>query len=288
MNNIINILKSYPLLILTIIASIILAIVFGIETGKDSSNKSVPMLEKTTPIVTTTEITVVTTTSPAMTDGSGNTVTTTTVSTEATTEPTAFTFTEVDDDYFSDALFIGNSRTVGLALYGSMPDDVTFYATEGMNIYDLPTSSAQIPPNSGPKVSYESLLNTEKFGKVYIMLGINDLGTGTSQSFAEYYKGIIDEIHAAQPDAIIYIQSIINISAARHAQGDIISNDNINEKNALLEKLANNEYIFYLDVNEPLRDENGFLNADYTSDGIHLGGGSLSLWEDYLYTHAIV
>lgn len=288
MNNIINILKSYPIFILTVIASVILAIVFGVDTGNDSSNKPAPTLETTTFTVATTETTVTTTTAPAMTDESGNTVITTTVSTEVATEPETFTFTKVDDDYFSDALFIGNSRTVGLALYGSMPDDVTFYATEGMNIYDLPTSSAQIPPNSGPKVSYKSLLSTEKFGKVYIMLGINDLGTGTSQSFADYYKGIIDEIHAAQPDAIIYIQSIINISAARHAQGDIISNDNINEKNALLEKLANNEYIFYLDVNEPLRDENGFLNADYTSDGIHLGGGSLSLWEDYLYTHAIV
>lgn len=288
MNNIINILKSYPLLILTVIASIILAIVFGMDISKDPSNKPAPTLETTTFTATTTKTIVTTTTAPAMTDESGNTVTTTTVSTEAATKSETLTFTEVDDDYFSDALFIGNSRTVGLALYGSMPDDVTFYATEGMNIYDLPTSSAQIPPNSGPKVSYKSLLSTEKFGKIYIMLGINDLGTGTSQSFADYYKGIVDEIHAAQPDAIIYIQSIINISAARNAQGDIISNDNINEKNALLEKLANNEYIFYLDVNEPLRDENGFLNADYTSDGIHLGGGSLSLWENYLYTHAIV
>ncbi len=288
MSNIFNILKSYPLLVSTVIASVILAIVFGVQAGKDSSNEPFSALETPPPAITTTATTAVTTTAPIATDEAGNIVTITTVSTETATEPEALTFTEVDDDYFSDALFIGNSRTVGLALYGSMPDDVTFYATEGMNIYDLTSSSAQIPPNSGPKVSYESLLSTEKFGKVYIMLGINDLGTGTSQSFAEYYKGIIDRIHAAQPDAIIYIQSIINISAARHAQGDLISNDNINEKNALLKELANNEYIFYLDVNEPLRDANGFLNSEYTSDGIHLGGGSLSLWEDYLYTHAIV
>ena len=120
------------------------------------------------------------------------------------------------------------------------------------------------------------------------MLGINDLGTGTSESFAEYYKSVVDQIHEMQPDAIIYIQSIINITADRDAQGDVITNDNINEKNALIQQLANNDYIYYLDINEVLVDEHGFLNSDYTSDGIHLGGGSLSLWEDYLYSHAIV
>ncbi len=268
MTKIINILKSYPLLISIAAVSVVLMFSFGLQLGGNNEDEG--------------NIPVSTSTSATTASQSAESIVTTVV------PPAQLEFTSVDDSYFSDALFIGNSRTVGLALYGSMPDDTTFYATEGMNIYDLTTSTAQVPPNSGPSTSYNELINGNQFSKIYIMLGINDLGTGTSQSFAEYYKGIIDQIHSAQPDAIIYVQSIINISAERHAQGDLISNDNINEKNALLKELANDDYIFYLDVNEPLRDANGFLNSDYTSDGIHLGGGSLSLWEDYLYTHAIV
>lgn len=307
-SSILSAMRSYILLTGVAIASVILIIVFLVQ--KDGTDAKEPAGEISMSAGVSEEIH-----QPATfaTDNSGNkTIQTTAVSaaadpsvstdisqgtdesgvtSEMTTEADVnqgAAFTTVDDSYFSDALFIGNSRTVGLSLYGSMPEDTTFYATVGMNIYDLLDSSAQVPPEEGPEQSFASLLGSKQFGKVYIMLGINDLGTGTSESFAEYYKGVIDHIHAAQPNAIIYIQSIINISAERDAQGDVISNANINEKNALLRQLANNDYIYYLDINEVLIDSNGFLNADYTSDGIHLGGGSLSIWEDYLYSHAIV
>lgn len=302
-SSIISALKSYILLTGVIAASIVLIIVFLIQ--KNGSNEKNPAGEVSLSSEISEEAHQPTT---FATDSSGSKITQTTtvtesaasvsgtdasgeetfVLTEETTENKEMSFTTVDDSYFSDALFIGNSRTVGLSLFGSMPSDTTFYATVGMNIYDLLDSTAQVPPEEGPEQSFESLISGRQFGKIYIMLGINDLATGTSESFAEYYKGVIDHIHAAQPNAIIYIQSIINISAERDAQGDAISNSNINEKNALLSQLANNDYIFYLNINEVLIDSNGYLNADYTSDGIHLGGGSLSLWEDYLYSHAVV
>ncbi|MDE6020236.1 MAG: hypothetical protein K2H01_04450 [Ruminococcus sp.] len=304
MNSIISTLKSYTLLVGVIAASVVLIIVFLFqkENDKTSIKPSGEMSISTNQA--TEEIH-----QPATfaTDSSGNKITqTSTISnqsdipletdiTQSISEPTDTAnnsaspqFKTVEDDYFYDSLFIGNSRTVGLSLFGSMPKEATFYATVGMNIYDLMTSTAQVPPEEGPEQSFESVLSSKQYGKVYIMLGINDLGTGTSESFAEYYKSIIDKIHMMQPNAIIYIQSIINISAERDAQGDAISNSNINEKNALLEQIANNDYIYYLNINEVLIDSNGYLNSDYTSDGVHLGGGSLSLWENYLYSHAIV
>ena len=45
-------------------------------------------------------------------------------------------FIQVDDSYFDDAVFIGDSRTVGLHDYGGL-DHSDFFATVGMNIYDL-------------------------------------------------------------------------------------------------------------------------------------------------------
>lgn len=296
-SSVISFLKSYPLLICVIISSVILATVFAVQkhdadqgTIENSpASATIPVQEPPTFAtdangVKIEETTTVTSVPVSMENISGET-------TAVTTEPLAEQYSAsetVEDEYFHDALFIGNSRTVGLSMFGSMPDEATFYATVGMNIYDLMDSSAQIPPEEGPEQSFQSLLAEKQFGKIYIMLGINDLGTGTSESFAEYYKGIVDQIHQMQPDAVIYIQSIINISASRDAQGDAINNANINEKNALLKELANDEYIFYLDINEVLIDGNGCLNADYTSDGIHLGGSSLPIWEDYLYTHAVV
>ncbi|MGN0592890.1 MAG: GDSL-type esterase/lipase family protein [Ruminococcus sp.] len=283
--SIISKMKSCPLLISVIAASIILCIVFLLQKNENSSATIETTSSADTDVSSIqTDITAVTDASAVMTSFSDSDEAAST-----TTETIDFVqFQTVEDDYFYDALFIGNSRTVGLSMFGSMPEETTFYATVGMNIYDLMTSTAQVPPEEGSEIAFTTLLSQQQFQKIYIMLGINDLGTGTSESFAEYYKSVVDQIHEMQPDAIIYIQSIINITAERDAQGDIITNDNINEKNALIQQLANNDYIYYLDINEVLVDENGFLNSDYTSDGIHLGGGSLSLWEDYLYSHAIV
>ncbi len=276
---------AYPLTFLVIGASIILCIVFACDSTKTIDNTTI--IQTNTPITTT----ISTSNGSIATDVSGETD----IPNESGTETTMTTvlqepiFAEnVDNSYFNDALFIGNSRTVGLSLFGSMPEETTFYATVGMNIYDLLTSSAQVPPEEGPEIAFTSLLSEQSFGKIYIMLGINDLGTGTSESFTEYYRDVVEQIHQMQPNAIIYVQSIINVSAERAAQGDGIDNANINEKNALLKGLENGDYVYFLDVNEVLVDENGALNAEYTSDGIHLGGGSLPLWEDYLRAHAIV
>ena len=190
-----------------------------------------------------------------------------------------------DESYFEDALFIGNSRTVGLYLFGDMPESTDFFADVGLTIYDVMEDSIEVPPQSGSYNTLSSMLNAKQYGKIYIMFGINELGTGTSESFAEYYKSVVDQICQMQPDAIIYIQSIINVSAS--AETDVISNAGINEKNAFLEQLADNQQIFYINLNASLVDANGYLNSDYTSDGVHLGGNSLPLWKECLLTHAM-
>ena len=82
------------------------------------------------------------------------------------------TFHPVDDDYFSDAVFIGDSRTVGLHDYGGL-DDSTFYATVGMNIYNLWTE--KFCEVNGEKVTLEEALKAKQYGKVYFQIGINEM-----------------------------------------------------------------------------------------------------------------
>ena len=99
----------------------------------------------------------------------------------------------------------------------------------------------------------------------------------------------ISQIRQAQPDAIIYLQSILVVSSAKDDPSGSINNATINARNQALEALANpQDKIFYLNVNEAVMDSSGCLDASLTSDGIHLLGNSLSLWEDYLKQHAIV
>lgn len=279
-------LKQCPLLICVLLTSLLIPWEL-LKEEKEESASPTATAQITTTATETAATTAADNSTPAEAD---NTNASTFENNSTTTTTTALAdgcvaLENADESYFEDALFIGNSRTVGLYLFGDMPESTDFFADVGLTIYDVMEDSIEVPPQSGSYDTLSSMLNAKQYGKIYIMFGINELGTGTSESFAEYYKSIVDQICQMQPDAIVYIQSIINVAAS--AETDVISNTGINEKNAFLEQLADNQQIFYINLNASLVDANGYLNSDYTSDGVHLGGNSLPLWKDCLLTHAM-
>jgi len=190
---------------------------------------------------------------------------------------------QVDDEYFKTAVFIGDSRTVGLAAYSDLKDIAVFYCNTGLTV----KKALNKPIVDGKTI--EEALNDQEFEKIYINLGINEVGTGTSESFAEKYRGLIDDIRGLEPDAIIYIQSIMRVTTAKSEKKEYgITNEIIDERNAELEKLADNETVFYLDINPAMCDEEGGLNPEYTQDGVHMKAGYYNLWFDYLKENAVV
>lgn len=189
----------------------------------------------------------------------------------------------VDDNYFSDALFIGDSRTVGLAAYSELSDIAVFYCNTGLTI----KKALSKPIVDGQTI--EEALKSQNFEKVYINLGINEVGTGTADSFAEKYNGLIEDIKKLEPDAIIYIQSIMRVTSEKSKKQQYgITNEIIDERNAAIEKLADNETVFYLDINPALCDEEGGLNPEYTQDGVHMKANYYNLWAEYLKENAVV
>lgn len=201
---------------------------------------------------------------------------------------TAFTFVSVEDDYFADAVFIGDSRTVGLQEYGGLQEVSTFYAATGLSVHKLFTSKIVTVPDSKNKITVEEALSERQFAKVYLMIGINEMGTGTAESFLAKYEESVQHIRELQPDAVIYLQSIMQISQKRDAKGDSITIEGIDIRNEGIRNMADNEHIFYLDVNEAVCGEDGALIADYTNDGVHLKAQYVSLWKDYLKSHAVL
>ena len=90
-----------------------------------------------------------------------------------------------------------------------------------------------------------------------------------------------------QPDAILYIQGIMKVTTERSNQGDYITNEGIEARNEAIAELADEERIFYLDVNPVICDETGGMVEDYTFDGVHLKAQYIELWKDFLKQHAI-
>ncbi len=194
-------------------------------------------------------------------------------------------FTKVDESYFDDALFIGDSRTVGLSEYSNWKNPV-YYADVGLTVYHV--FDKEIAKVNGETMNIDQALQRQKFGKIYIMLGINELGRGTTETFAAKYSQVIGRIRELQPDAIIFIEGIMGVSKKKSDSDPIFNNKNIQERNAAIESLADNSSVYYIDVNQVIMDGSGGIPSEYTFDNVHLKAAYYSIWTNYLMEHGVI
>ena len=203
----------------------------------------------------------------------------------ATPEPTQkpLEFTTGTTDYFNDALFIGDSRTVGLSEYADL-GEATFFCDVGMNSFKLFDESVSV--EGVGTVTLEQLLESKSFGKVYILLGINELGCSTESIIAKIQE-LVDYIEQHQPQAIVFLQANMHVTESRSNSDETFNNENIDALNEEIEKLADGENIFYIDINEVFDDENGNLGSDFSGDGIHVSAMGYKDWGEWLLTKQI-
>lgn len=192
-----------------------------------------------------------------------------------------YEFTQVDESYFDDALFIGDSRTVGLRDYTDLSEHADFYCETSLTIQKILTENF---PGLG---TIEEALAGKAYGKIYIMLGINELGLGTTENFMEKYTEVVDFLCEKAPQARIFVQGIMRVTGKKHHSDAIFNNNNINARNNAIATLADNEQIFYIDVNEVVCDKEGHLNTEYTYDQLHLLGMYNDLWKQFLMSHGV-
>lgn len=194
----------------------------------------------------------------------------------------AYEFAQVDESYFDDALFIGDSRTVGLRDYTDLSEHADFYCETSLTIYKV------LEENFKGLGTIPEALAAKDYGKIYIMVGINELGQGTTENYMKKYTEVVDALRELEPGAKIFIQGVMRVSGKKSSEDAIFNNSNINARNNAVATLADNENIFYIDVNEVVCDEEGNLNADYTFDQIHLLGVYDEVWKQFLLEHGVV
>lgn len=202
-------------------------------------------------------------------------------------EPAEIVYTSVEDDYFADALFIGDSRTVGMFEYGGLEDISTFFAEKGLTIYKLLETMVKDPADPQREITIEQALSEKQYAKIYLMVGINEMGTGTPETFLEKYAEVVKRIQELQPGAILYVQGILKVTTERSDKGDYINNEGIEVRNEGLTQIVDNVTSYYLDVNPIVCDDTGGMEPSYTFDGVHLKAQYIQLWKDFLKTHVV-
>jgi lysophospholipase L1-like esterase len=193
--------------------------------------------------------------------------------------------TAVTKEYFEDAVFIGDSRTEGLKMFGG-PQNAKYYASNGLKV-DTVFTGPVVKTAAGEKMTVIEALRQTPFKKVYIMLGINELGWAYSDLFIEKYAEVIDEIKKIAPGAQIYVQSLLPVTAERSQSDEIFNNANIGGYNDLIQQMAAEKGLYYLNVAQCMADAEGNLFSDASTDGIHLKKAYCERWFDYLKLHYV-
>lgn len=189
--------------------------------------------------------------------------------------------------WFSDAVFIGDSRVAGLRLYSGITPQATFLDHTGLTIYEVKEGKVVIR-RGDKKISVLDALSAGSYGKVYIALGINELGYYDPEGFARTCGEVVDAVRERQPEARIYIQSLLPVNTEKCKASDTpyyVTNEGVASYNQVLEDHFADKDTYLLGIPGELLDDNGEIRKDYSADGVHFKKDGYVLWLNYLAEH---
>ena len=194
----------------------------------------------------------------------------------------------VDNGYFDDAAFVGDSRTDGFMLYSGIGTGKNL-TSNGLSIFAL--ADKKVLTIDGEDYTLLEALAMEEYGKVYLSLGVNELGIYRDKSFYSSYCDAIDQIRLLQPNAVIYIQGLIPVNEeqieAYNGNKYNLTNEHLRVYNDLMRQAAEEKQVVYLDLYSEFADEDGILPEDVSRDGVHLRKEPCQQWLTYLKSHTV-
>lgn len=184
------------------------------------------------------------------------------------------------EDDLSDAVFIGDSRTVGMMNSTDKPK-ATFLCAVGLNI-DTALTSADITLENGNYGTIPDALAQKQYGRVYIAFGTNEMGWPYIDTFKEHYTELVSKIVELQPDAKIYCLGILPVTASKDAEGETVNNANAETFSQAISEVAAQLGVNYLDCSAAVEDENGYLPEEASTDGVHLNSEYCLRWQNFI------
>lgn len=197
--------------------------------------------------------------------------------------PSQKAFHPVEEGYFDTALFIGDSRTEGLKLYGRL-GKADYFANAGMSVFNL--FDKTVSDNQFEEQGLYTLLSAKTYETIYLSLGINELGYPRA-SLEKQFAYVIEELRRLQPDAHLILMGNLGVTKEKAAKSEHLSLENVKAINALIASYADDKHIFYLDPNVLFADEEGYLRGEITGDGVHPYAKEYQNWAIWLKGYGI-
>ncbi len=188
---------------------------------------------------------------------------------------------ERDDAFFENAAILGNSLVDGLRMYSNLKS-LDYFCEKSVSVISA-TKTKSTRLNNGAMGTLVQALCQEPHDKIYIELGINEIYFNVDY-FTGIYGGMLDSIRSAQPEADIYILSILPVTSKKSNSNSVRNMDRIDLYNQALHRLAEEKQCYYMDLCSAYQGDDGYLPSGWSSDGIHLYAQRYSVWEQYMRT----
>lgn len=188
----------------------------------------------------------------------------------------------VDASFFDDAVFIGDSISLKLSQYAASSHELGKAKFLVIGSYGV---SNAINDHPDTKLSYQGTTYTDfekalaatGAKKVFIMLGMNDIGLYGIDKTIENWGTMLEMIHTTCPDMTVYIQSMTPVWTG--GEKGKLNNENVNKYNERLKTFAQNNGYKFIDIAPYMKDSTGGLATKFCSDSyVHLTNEGAQTW----------
>ena len=188
--------------------------------------------------------------------------------------------------FYDDVGFIGDSVSYSLLLRANQTGEfgsATFFVRGGNGIAGY-VNRVKTIGYRGQEYSIEDAVAASDVKKLFVMIGVNDLGFLSVEETMDYYRRMMDNILALSPDVEVYIQSLLPVIDSG-IQG--AKNVHVNALNDLLRMYAAEKGFYYVDIAPYIRDHTGNMPVSYASDAsTHMNYDGTDIWIQVLKLYA--
>lgn len=185
--------------------------------------------------------------------------------------------------FFDDAAFIGDSIMCKLQRYhmehGTFGSAV-FFAAVSYSVRHAVDNTMYLMYR-GKNMTPQDALAACGAKKVFIMLGMNDVGILGVDKSLDYWAIMVQRIREKNPDIQIYIQSCTPVYIP--AQTQKINNEKMDAYNARLIEFAKENDCHYIDIATPMKNDEGGLKEEFCHDFyVHVNLDACDVWAQAL------
>ena len=182
----------------------------------------------------------------------------------------------IAEEWFDDALFIGDSQTGALAAYTLMNGGLgkaLIYHVNGLACHHI-VEGEKSYSFKGRDCSLTDVIALSGAKKLFLMLAMNDIGTRPIDELKNHWAEVIASIREQCPGVEIYIQSGTPVES----DFGYLTRDNMEEYNKMLKEVCHDNNCWFVDVTRDLPDASGYLKEEYKKDNVHMNPDGCAIW----------